>query len=99
MVQNKYKKLIEELNGIMQNRSEEITALVLGHVSMTHLVMLGDPGTGKSYLVRKFAEAFPSDASSTIPFFEIGLNSFTKPEDVFGGLIFIMENNFRISLQ
>lgn len=86
MVQNKYKKLIEELNGIMQNRSEEITALVLGHVSMTHLVMLGDPGTGKSYLVRKFAEAFPSDASSTIPFFEIGLNSFTKPEDVFGGI-------------
>jgi MoxR-like ATPase len=48
--------------------------------------MLGTPGTAKSYLVRKFSEAFPTTDSKTtsIPFFEVGLNGFTKPEDVFG---------------
>ncbi len=81
-----YKQLESELNQICLNRSEEIRALILAHVSRTHIVMLGNPGTAKSYLVRKFSEAFPTTDSGTtsIPFFEIGLNGFTKPEDVFG---------------
>lgn len=81
-----YKKLESELNQICLNRAEEIRALILAHVSRTHIVMLGNPGTAKSYLVRKFSEAFPTTESGTtsIPFFEIGLNGFTKPEDVFG---------------
>lgn len=82
-VQMKYRKLESELNNIMQNRSEEIFALLLAHASMTHVVMRGDPGTGKSYLIRKFAEAFPSD-SDKVAFFEVALNSFSKPEEVFG---------------
>ena len=80
----KYRKLETELNDIMKNRSDDIRALVLGHISMTHVVMLGDPGTGKSYLVRKFSEAFPSDKSKKVSFFEANLNPFTKPEEVFG---------------
>ena len=81
-----YKKLESELNQICLNRAEEIRALILAHISRTHIVMLGNPGTAKSYLVRKFSEAFPTTESGTnsIPFFEIGLNGFTKPEDVFG---------------
>lgn len=83
-IQHKYTQLEQELNAIMQNRTDDIKALILAHISRTHVVMLGDPGTGKSYLARKFAEAFPSDTSKTVPFFEVALNSFSKPEEVFG---------------
>lgn len=81
-----YQKLESELNQICLNRAEEIRALILAHVSRTHIVMLGTPGTAKSYLVRKFSEAFPTTEKTTtsIPFFEVALNGFTKPEDVFG---------------
>lgn len=81
-----YKALESELNKICLNRAEEIRALILAHISRTHIVMLGTPGTAKSYLVRKFAEAFPTTEKKTtsIPYFEVGLNGFTKPEDVFG---------------
>ncbi len=85
-MRNKYKNLEKELNNICLNRVDEIRALILAHISRTHIVMLGTPGTAKSYLVRKFSEAFPndSDKTSSIPYFEVALNNFTKPEDVFG---------------
>lgn len=83
-VQSKYRKLESELNDILKARTDEVMALILGHISQTHVVMLGDPGTGKSYLVRKFAEAFPSDESQKVAFFEVALNAFSKPEEVFG---------------
>lgn len=81
-----YKQLESELNSICLNRTDEVRALILAHLSRTHIVMLGNPGTAKSYLVRKFSEAFPTTEQSTtsIPFFEVALNNFTKPEDVFG---------------
>ena len=81
-----YKQLESELNSICLNRTDEVRALILAHLSRTHIVMLGTPGTAKSYLVRKFSEAFPTTEKTTtsIPFFEVALNNFTKPEDVFG---------------
>lgn len=81
-----YKKLESELNQICLNRVDEIHAMILAHVSRTHLVMLGVPGTAKSMMVRKFAEAFPTTESATtsIPYFEIPLNELTQPAEVFG---------------
>jgi len=82
-ISEKYLALEVELNKMFIGREDEIRAFILAHASMTHAVLLGDPGTGKSALARKFAEAFPS-SDATIPFFEWSLNNFSKPADGFG---------------
>lgn len=86
-MQKKFKQLEQELNSILVNRTDEIHAMILAFISGTHCVMLGTPGTAKSYMVRKFAEAFDySGKDGSIPYFEVALNNFTKPEDVFGAV-------------
>lgn len=82
--QELYLELEKELNAIFFDRQVEIRAMILAHISRTHIAMLGRPGSGKSYQAKKFAEAFPSDVSSSIAYFETALNQFKKPEDIFG---------------
>ncbi|MCE4628119.1 MAG: MoxR family ATPase [Desulfurococcales archaeon] len=72
--------LVEELARPFVARREEAMVLVLGLVSREHVLLIGEPGTGKSALARRLASLV--DAR----FFKYLLTRFTEPSELFGPL-------------
>lgn len=62
------------------DRDEEIRLAMVALVARQHLLLLGPPGTGKSYLARLVGQALGPDTR----FFELLLTRFTDPSEVFG---------------
>lgn len=85
-LQDKFNLVKEELNQTFESRSDEIDGLVLALLSKSNVMMLGEPGTGKSALLSRFASYFPTTEKSTTskPFFKIQFSGQTKLEQILG---------------
>jgi MoxR-like ATPase len=70
--------LIKDLRGSVVERDAEIRSLAAALVAGQHVLLLGPPGTGKSYLTGLFTAALGSS------FFQVLMTKYTVPEEVFG---------------
>lgn len=70
--------LVADLRSVVVERDAEIRSLVLATIAGQHVLLLGPPGTGKSYLTGAYCKALGSS------FFEVLMTKYTVPEEVFG---------------
>lgn len=85
-LQDKINLVERELNQEFEQRDDVIAGLLLGLISKTNLMLLGEPGTGKSALLTRFSQYFPTTDSNTKskPFFKIQFTGQTKVDSVIG---------------
>lgn len=79
--QTKVQALRTELALTLLERDAAIEAALLALLSGEHLLLLGPPGTAKSFLVRAICERIPGAT-----YFEKLLTRFSTPEELFGPL-------------
>jgi MoxR-like ATPase len=75
----KFETLHGALNGVFLERDREIGGLLCALVARQHVLLLGDPGTGKSALVNALCGAV--DGSQ---YFQWLMTRYTTPEELFG---------------
>ncbi len=83
---------LDDIAGILKNsfveRDEAVEMLIIGAIAQEHVLLTGPPGTGKSELVKRFAQLLaPARETGTepeIPYFEYLLTRFTEPNELFG---------------
>jgi MoxR-like ATPases len=88
------KRLLEiekTLNSIVIGHEDFIKALMIATVSGEHIVVIGPPGTAKSYTVRVFAKLVNAS------FYQYLLTKFTSYDEVFGvvDIISLKEGRFK----
>jgi len=77
--QNLYRELGSLVNSIsLPGREEEAKLLVLSLVAKQHVVLVGPPGTAKTYMVRKLCSVL------NVKHFHYLLTKFTLPQEIFG---------------
>jgi len=81
--QGRLKAVATELDEAFPERGNVIRGALTALLAGEHVLLLGPPGTAKSLLARKVADAVSKDS-----FFEILLTKFTAPEEVFGPVSF-----------
>lgn len=69
---------IKSLKKYFKQRDEIIECMFVCVLADQHLLMVGPPGTGKSYLIECFCDGFG------YPVFQYQLNKFTTPEEILG---------------
>lgn len=69
----------EKLHAAIVEREEILEAMFIAKLSRNHVVMIGPPGTGKSYLIESFCQGFKQYKS-----FNWQVTKFTTPEELFG---------------
>ncbi|MCK5681802.1 AAA family ATPase, partial [bacterium] len=69
-------------------KDEIIEMLVISAIAQEHVLLAGPPGTGKSVLIKRFAQlctsSEPSSDDASIPYFEYLLTRFSEPNELFG---------------
>lgn len=98
-LQNKMEVLEQEMNQEFKLRVNEIHGLLLAMISKTNLMLLGDPGTGKSAMLERFSRYFPNTNPNTtsIPFFKVQFTGHTKPDSIMGPVdVSIYKNESRL---
>lgn len=73
-------QLYYELHAPFVGREEEARAIVLALLAREHAVLIGEPGTAKSAMVRRLAELLNAR------FFKYLLTKYTEPSELFGPL-------------
>jgi len=76
----KIRRFLEELQAPFVGREEEALVVALALVTGEHAVLIGEPGTAKSALVRRAAQLVEAR------FFKYLLTKFTEPSELFGPL-------------
>jgi MoxR-like ATPase len=74
-----------EIQTEIYEREEAVRILLCALLAKEHVVLIGKPGTAKSELVARIANAFSDGSGKGLSRFQKQLNSFTKPEELFGG--------------
>lgn len=77
--QEKIADLREELCGLLVQRHREVEGLLVALLAREHVLLLGPPGTAKSYAVELLASAVDGAA-----YFYWLMSRFTVPEEMFG---------------
>lgn len=78
-INQRIEKILNHLSDNMYEREHIIALTLLGALSGTNTFLLGSPGTAKSLISRKIAQAFEQPK-----YFEYLMNRFSTPEEVFG---------------
>eukprot|EP01126_Amoeba_proteus_P066018 TRINITY_DN9487_c1_g1_i2.p2 TRINITY_DN9487_c1_g1~~TRINITY_DN9487_c1_g1_i2.p2 ORF type:complete len:431 (-),score=123.81 TRINITY_DN9487_c1_g1_i2:215-1507(-) len=79
-LQSNFLQVIQTLHHGLVEREEACTLSFLGLVAGEHVFLYGPPGTGKSLIARRLSDLFLEDCR----YFEVLLNSFTTPDEIFG---------------
>lgn len=74
----KVRALRDAMNGAFQERSREVTGLLMALLAREHVLLLGPPGTGKSAITKALSTALSGR------YFERLMTRFTVPEEIFG---------------
>ena len=85
IIQQKFTDLEKLINMAVLEREDVIHHIILSCLAKQHIFLLGKPGVGKSYLAKKFAEAFGyigSDGSK--PYFQMQMSGGTEKSEIFG---------------
>jgi MoxR-like ATPase len=77
--QTKLKTIEQEMNAILIERDEAIRCLMLAVISGQSMLMLGDPGTGKSFLTYEFCSRIEQGT-----YFQWMLNKTSDPSELLG---------------
>lgn len=83
-MREKILKLIKELNKGLIEREETIKIALLTMLAQENIILVGPPGTAKSEISRRMAQAVKYDKDDS--YFEYLLTKFTTPEEIFGPL-------------
>lgn len=78
-IQAKIAQVEMELNSVVMERGDVIHGMLVGRCVNQHVLMVGEPGTGKTYLVRQFWSRIGGAKK-----YEIALTESTDPAKVFG---------------
>lgn len=78
-VQSKISTLINQLCDGIHEREQIMAVCLLGAIAGHNTFLFGPPGTAKSLISRRLANAFEQPK-----YFEYLMNRFSTPEDVFG---------------
>ncbi len=73
-----------EVNILAKERAETIRAVLLGIMAKEHAVILGKPGTGKSYMVRELTKRFCDSAGTGLKLWQWQFTAFTEPAALLG---------------
>jgi len=87
---DKLRTIEAELSATLIERESVIHGAILALVARQHVMPLGAPGTGKSYMVRAVAQRISSANR-----FELLLTKFTTPEELFGPLSIVEASDRR----
>lgn len=83
-VHTKLRNLSTEMGKRLVNRDDEVRGILAAAVAGQHVCLLGDPGTGKSYLARLFAAGMGLHPEQRGDYFELLLTKTTKDTEVLG---------------
>ena len=84
-LQDKFTDLEKQVNQAVLEREDVIHHIILSCLAKQHIFLLGKPGVGKSYMVKKFAEAFDYTGSdNSKPYFQMQLSGGTEKSEIFG---------------
>lgn len=79
----KLQAILAQLNAGLVEREQVLKTTLLAVLAGENPVLIGPPGTGKSLMARRMAEALAQDSSD---YFEYLLTKFSTPEEIFGPL-------------
>ena len=82
-MQQKLQALLQQLNTGLVERESILKTTLLAVLAGENPVLIGPPGTGKSLMARRIADALAQDSSD---YFEYLLTKFSTPEELFGPL-------------
>ena len=82
-MQDKIHALLQQLNTGLVERETITKTTLLTVLAGENPLLIGPPGTGKSLMARRIAEALAQDGSD---YFEYLLTKFSTPEEIFGPL-------------
>lgn len=82
-MQQKLQALLQQLYTGLVEREQILKTTLLAVLAGENPVLIGPPGTGKSLMARRIAEALAQDGTD---YFEYLLTKFSTPEEIFGPL-------------
>lgn len=85
-MKQKIQTVLQELNHGLVEREPALKAALLTVLAGENLVLIGPPGTGKSLIARRVAEALNHSNDNNADYFEYLLTKFSTPEEIFGPL-------------
>jgi len=77
-----YITIINNLCNEFIDRNEEIMIIASGFISKTNVLLIGDPGTAKSMIIKRFAQELGYTRDNG--YFDYLLTKFTEPSEIFG---------------
>lgn len=78
-LKNRITEILESLNENIHERDEVISIALLSALADQNIFLFGPPGTAKSLISRRLANAFETES-----YFEYLMQKFSTPEEVFG---------------
>ena len=81
-VRTRILKIRDHLRSVTIQREEQVDMLILGLVTQQHTVMVGPPGTAKSFLCDLLAACIDGTYMTHL------MTKFTTPDEIFGGVDF-----------
>lgn len=85
-MKNKLKSLLGNLNQGLIAREQTVKLALLTLLAGENILLVGPPGTGKSYIARRMADSLAGDDEQGSDYFEYLLTKFSTPEEIFGPL-------------
>lgn len=85
IIKSKIKSVLQDINEGLYDKERSIRLTLLSILAGESTFMLGEPGTAKSLIARRIADAFDEPSSEDeIKFFDYLMNQFSQPDEIFG---------------